>query len=109
MILDINSVLVPQWDLVIRVDGEDYAVRPLTIAEVMSGQEAGLSDDVAMLKSMFVGDVPPVETWSPDLRSQIGVAIGAYLHRYIEKKRQAVIDQVRQLADATSPTSTRGR
>jgi len=85
------------WELELAIDGKNWAVRPLQVADVDRLGQIGAQSREGQnetVRDLFVSPAPPVEDWSPAIVSHVVAAVLGYQRGRILKNSQAVVTEV---------------
>jgi hypothetical protein len=98
--IDINEVAqsFKPWDLTLTIDGKNYKVRPLSIADrsaIIGLQNKTEEEGYQLIEGLFEGkQKPKVRDWDPSRAAAVLAAIGQYANEMTKKNAQSAAAHV---------------
>jgi len=105
-----TSDVIQPWDLQIEIGSKIFDTRPLVLADLQKIQELPrmeAADQYAFIRSLFKGELPPIDENNPEMASVVMNVIGQYTKIRAEKNSAAIAASVAAaMASSTSLQSS---
>lgn len=110
MIVELETYLqnLLPWELIIRINGVGYAVRPLTLGDLASLEAVVRQRDVeigklvALIESLFTSPRPDVRAWPPQYLMPLIMQVLTYFSEFTKKNGAAMAAAAARPAPGTS-------